>query len=204
MSSSTPPSAFLLSFPTVSITKMVSARLRKAFKYPESDSEDGETRLVLDEQEQERLIQTLHTHNEQQNARYKLILMILPILCSIGYLLTLFSPATTAWARFLSIIGIISLLSMGYAANDGRLKWLHGGRVDAALRKNLQKIAASGSVTLAVAAWCFRDSSSLENHFLFLLLVPGVVLLTIWVAQNTMESVDVEVLEKLKYDYKGA
>ncbi|KAM5478239.1 hypothetical protein McanCB56680_006628 [Microsporum canis] len=49
---------------------MPSTRLRKTFKYPDSQSDD-DTRPELDEQEQEALIETLRKDNEAGNAFYQ-------------------------------------------------------------------------------------------------------------------------------------
>ncbi|KAL1850200.1 hypothetical protein Daus18300_013000 [Diaporthe australafricana] len=82
-------------------------RLRRTFHYPTDDSSNGGTPEVLDEEEQEKLIQTLSEQNATHNQQYQIILLALPILSCIPYLLALFRPSTS----LIAVLGLTSLAS---------------------------------------------------------------------------------------------
>ncbi|CAG8953729.1 hypothetical protein HYFRA_00006618 [Hymenoscyphus fraxineus] len=91
-------------------------RLRKAFRYHSSD-EDSDPE-AMDEEEQDRLIRTLHLQNETLNKTYTRILLTLPLVATSPYLLsfshlTTFSTSTST-PPFLSLLCLTSLLSTAY------------------------------------------------------------------------------------------
>ncbi|KAL5050202.1 hypothetical protein BDW71DRAFT_121948 [Aspergillus fruticulosus] len=95
---------------------MASARLRKAFRYP--DSGDDDVREELDEEEQERVIKILKTQNEERDSQYSLIFAAIPLLSTIIFVPSLLTPATLALSvRFLSLLGTLSLLATAYTIN---------------------------------------------------------------------------------------
>lgn len=85
-------------------------RLRRTFHYPTDESSNGSTPEVLDEEEQEKLIQTLAEQNANTNQQYQIILLALPILSCIPYLLALFRPSTT----LIAVLGLTSLASTAF------------------------------------------------------------------------------------------
>ncbi|GKZ47895.1 hypothetical protein AbraIFM66951_011470 [Aspergillus brasiliensis] len=49
---------------------MATARLRRAFRYPDDSGDDEHSREELDEEEQERVIEQLKSLNEKRNSEY--------------------------------------------------------------------------------------------------------------------------------------
>ncbi|KAI1005411.1 hypothetical protein K3495_g2805 [Podosphaera aphanis] len=82
---------------------------RQTYHYP-SDNEEDTPAVVLDDQEQESLIQTLVHENATTNQTYTRVLLALPLLAIVPYIRTLLTPGTA----LLSLLSITSLLATMY------------------------------------------------------------------------------------------
>ncbi|KAH8899535.1 hypothetical protein GQ53DRAFT_802053, partial [Thozetella sp. PMI_491] len=91
--------------------RSTTARLRRTFQYPTDDSpNDNEAAATLDEEEQENLISSLATQNEERNAQFQKYLLALPALAAVPYLLALAHPKTA----LLAVLALSSLASTGF------------------------------------------------------------------------------------------
>ncbi|KJF61627.1 uncharacterized protein CIMG_13781 [Coccidioides immitis RS] len=189
---------------------MATARLRKTFRYPDLDSDDGQ-RGELDEQEQEILIQGLRCQDEKQNAQYKLIFTAIPLISSITYLPFLLVQSLSAPQRIFCFLGIGSLLSTAYSMwkfipsyldtkGDRRIR--DNNRKDGLLKKYLGLSNALVSAFLFLAAYLLGDSSVSKEVLRILYVVPGVIYVIIFMVRRAMISVDIGELERLRYDFK--
>ncbi|KAL6236341.1 hypothetical protein BDW75DRAFT_206950 [Aspergillus navahoensis] len=189
---------------------MASARLRKAFRYPDV-SVDDDAREELDEEEQERVIRTLKTQNEERDSQYSLIFAAVPVLSTTIFVPSLLTTATLALSvRFLSLLGTLSLLATAYT-----IKYVPLQRPDPkgkrpirapVFREHAQKymIACNAAIcALLGMAYFFRLGTSAGNHPVAYL-VPAALLSIILIVRQVMASVDLKLLEDLRYEYKGA
>ena len=116
-----------------------SAKLRKTFRYPTEDDSEDSLPEAMDEQgsfttfqprsdfslpsfrsnnhhhtdipeEQENLIRTMQQQTITQNKIYNNVFLVLPLVCVLPYLTTLFQPQTS----LLSLLSITSLLSTAF------------------------------------------------------------------------------------------
>ncbi|KAI9643910.1 hypothetical protein NHQ30_007261 [Ciborinia camelliae] len=90
--------------------EQTTARLRKKFRYPTDNDSDDSLPEALDEEEQDNLIQHLTTLHMKYNILYTRLLLCLPLISTIPYFLTLFTPTTS----LLSTLSITSLLSTAF------------------------------------------------------------------------------------------
>ncbi|KAL4755107.1 hypothetical protein BDW72DRAFT_54110 [Aspergillus terricola var. indicus] len=189
---------------------MASARLRKAFRYP-VDSGDDDAREELDEEEQERVIEVLKSQNEERDSQYSLVFAAIPLLSAIIFVSSLLTPATLDLSvRVLSLLGTLSLLATAYT-----IKYVPLQRPDPKgkrpmrpldLRERVRKyiIPCNAAIcALLVMAYFFRSGTSAGNHPVAYL-VPAASLTIILIVRQVMASVDLESLEDLRYEYKGA
>ncbi|KAL4984545.1 hypothetical protein BDW68DRAFT_190406 [Aspergillus falconensis] len=188
---------------------MASARLRKAFRYP--DSGDDDVREELDEEEQERVIKILKTQNEERDSQYSLIFAAIPLLSTIIFVPSLLTPATLALSvRFLSLLGTLSLLATAYT-----IKYVPPQRPDPKGKRPIRAPSFGAHVRKYIiacnAAICailgmvyfFRSVTSAGNPPVAYL-VPAALLTIILIVRQVMVSVDIQPLEDLRYEYKGA
>lgn len=89
---------------------MATTRLRKAFRYPTDEDSDDPVEGI-DEEEQEKLIQTLHTTDAAKTRLYTALLLPLPLLPILLYLPRL---TTSLPGASLSAAAIASLLATAY------------------------------------------------------------------------------------------
>jgi len=195
---------------------MASARLRKTFHYPADSASDDEPE-DLDETEQEATIASLRTHDTSNTQFYRRAFLPLPLLATLLYLPSLFFavPRRQVLLAFLSVSSLLSTAwtlhyfpprmrqrrsaAMGLRARsmyrlqyqaegpiEEYLPWLNGG-----LCGVLAFIAVlewrKGRVD---AAW--RSA------------VPGIIFVIVMSARRQMRPLDVDGLERLRYEYKGA
>ncbi|KAI9794821.1 MAG: hypothetical protein M1816_002949 [Peltula sp. TS41687] len=200
----------------------MASRLRKTFQYP--TDEDDPLPEHLDEEEQEALISNLRREDSDRNALYTNLLLSLPLLLSVPYIPLFFRRQTTYQTRLLILLSLTSLLSTAYT-----LRYIpvnHEPRDDQRRKKgNNRPLRSRGSV-----GWAEGEDGPLKRYLhvlngvicgllalVSLLLVgrrgdvqgvvwmvPGFVLMVVMVARRIMASVDVEELEDLRYEYKGA
>ncbi|KAI9678168.1 MAG: hypothetical protein M1817_006113 [Caeruleum heppii] len=180
------------------------SRLRKAFRYPneETDDDDDELTEALDEEEQENLIARLRMQNEAHDGLYMNLFLALPLLLIVPFALRL--PGSP----LLAMLSITSLLSTAYI-----MRFIPIGAGDVKgkkpMRSNLDVWTAQGGpveiylpwLNGAVCALLLLGSLSQKKagHSEWMMwTVPSAG------ARLTLKSVDVGELERLKYGYKGA
>ncbi|KAL4783238.1 hypothetical protein BJX76DRAFT_260575 [Aspergillus varians] len=189
---------------------MASARLRKAFRYP-NDSGDDDAREELDEEEQERVIKHLKTQNEKRDSQYSLIFAAIPLLSTTVFAPSLLSVAGVAlYVRFLSLISIVSLLATAYT-----IKYVPPQRPDPKgkrpirtpdLATHVRRYIIPGNAGIcALLGLVYLFSSGTSSGLQTVAyLVPAALFTTILSVRQVMVSVDLKPLEDLRYEYKGA
>ncbi|KAL2845361.1 hypothetical protein BJX68DRAFT_242206 [Aspergillus pseudodeflectus] len=190
---------------------MASARLRKAFRYPD-DSGDDDAREELDEEEQERVIKHLQQQNDKRNSEYTLIFSAIPLLSTIVFLPSLSSSASLGVAtRFYSLLGIASLVATAYTMKyippmhpDPKGKRpIRNPDLTAHIRQYL--IPANSAVcALLGLAYLFSSGTAAPVMQPTAYLVPAALLSIILLVRQVMVSVDLAPLGELRYEYKGA
>ncbi|EFQ98886.1 hypothetical protein MGYG_01900 [Nannizzia gypsea CBS 118893] len=190
---------------------MASTRLRKTFKYPDSDGDD-DTRPELDDQEQEALIESLRRDNETANAFYQVVLAVIPCISSCIFIPTIISFNSAFWDRTSAFLSAASLLWTAYYMKYTRLPQNKPkGRRSISLSEEKEDPISRYTVTVNAVISLFLALSGFlsfqkdpGNAYHILYIVPAVVLFTIVAARRTMVSVDLDELEHLRYEYKGA
>ncbi|EZF33678.1 hypothetical protein TMEN_6647 [Trichophyton mentagrophytes] len=190
---------------------MASTRLRKTFKYPDSDGDD-DARPELDDQEQEALIESLRKDNETANAFYQLVLAVIPCVASCIFIPTIISFNSVFYDRASAFLGAASLLWTAYYMKYTPLPQSEfRGRHSISLSEEKEDpisrytviVNAVISLFLALSGFLrFQKDPGNAYHVLYVL--PAVALFTIVAARRTMVSVDLDELERLRYEYKGA
>ncbi|KAL4957943.1 hypothetical protein BDW69DRAFT_142323 [Aspergillus filifer] len=189
---------------------MASARLRKAFRYPD-DSGNEDARVELDEEEQERVIEHLKSQNEEHDSQYELIFAAIPLLSTALFIPPLFTVNYVGISlRFLSLLGIASLLATAYT-----MKYVPPQRPDLKGKRPMRNPNFTTHVhqyivpgnfgmcaLLGLAYFCSAGTSAGIQPVAYLL--PIVLLTTILIVRQAMGSVDLKPLEDLRYEYKGA
>ena len=204
------------------MSSRASARLRKTFQYP--DDEDDITRDDLDEEEQEKLIDTIQKEDASQNAQIILVFSILPLTVVLPFFLFVLSANANRSHRLLCVLSISSLLASGYTMrfvplpkdNVKRSRKTNqrlGVRVpesDGPIEEYLPVLNGVLSGLLAVAGVMLRGRhdhvEGLASIFWVFLFVPAVMWVMVMVGRNSMGEVGegVRELSGMKYDYKGA
>ncbi|OJJ71488.1 hypothetical protein ASPBRDRAFT_126880 [Aspergillus brasiliensis CBS 101740] len=192
---------------------MATARLRRAFRYPDDSGDDEHSREELDEEaEQERVIEQLKSLNEKRNSEYSIVFAAIPLFSSFAFIAPILSGSSSLSERCLSLLGVLSLLVTAYI-----MKYLPLERPDpkgkrpmttphgmASIQRCILPVNAAICVLLAlVYASQPRAQSSLEIQPVTYL-VPGAMFAAVLVARKVMLSVDLRTLENLRYEYKGA
>lgn len=199
---------------------MASTRLRKTFRYPsESDSEPDD----LDEEHQEALLTSLKTQDDAKNALYRKLYLSIPLLATLYFFGTIFT-ATSARKRLLSLLSLSSLLSTAWILHflpiqtPGR----KGRRMEKSpVERYILRLDAglAGLIFLsALASWrrgavedawkealpggmllCGLESDLVVADFMLVV----IFLLTMFVRQQ-LAPIDLEELQKARYELKGA
>ncbi|OJJ03821.1 hypothetical protein ASPVEDRAFT_759274 [Aspergillus versicolor CBS 583.65] len=186
---------------------MESARLRKAFRYPD-DSGDDIAREELDEEEQERVIKNLKIQNEERDSQYSVVFAAIPLLSIIVFVPSLLSShALGVFTRFLSLISIISLLATTYT-----IKYVPPQRPDPKGKRPVRHpdlvrryiIPGNSGISAFLVLVYFTSSEASIGAQPVVYLVPVALLTTILIVRHVMVSVDLKPLEDLRYEYKGA
>lgn len=186
---------------------MATTRLRKTFRYPTDEDSDDPVEGI-DEEEQEKLIQTLHMTDAAKTRLYTALLLPLPLLPTLLYLprLTTSLPAASLSAA----AAIASLLATAYilyylphapeTAGSRRPGPPDAGR---SVRRHVVPLNGVLSAVLAVreglAGTGWREGLAGGGGY-----VPAFVFLLVLVARTQLRPVDVGELERLRYRYKGA
>ncbi|KAI9369994.1 hypothetical protein BJX61DRAFT_545068 [Aspergillus egyptiacus] len=207
---------------------MASARLRKAFRYPD-DSGDDATREELDEEgllkllsehavgssdsypEQERVIRHLKLQNEKRDSEYSIIFAAIPLLSTIVFLPSILSPAALGpCSRLFSLLGVTSLLATAYT-----MKYVQPQRPDPKGKRPMRNpdlatyvrrciIPTNTAVCVLLSLVYIFRSGPPDGLQPVAYLVPAALLVTILAVRQVMVSVDIKPLEDLRYEYKGA
>ncbi|RAH74664.1 uncharacterized protein BO66DRAFT_312589 [Aspergillus aculeatinus CBS 121060] len=191
---------------------MASARLRRAFRYPDDLGDDEYAREELDEEEQECVIQTLKLLNDRRNSEYSIIFAAIPLLSAAIYLLPLLSSSSATIDRCVALVSVLSLLATAHI-----MRYLPHRRHDSKGKRRmvdsnghtqaqqlLPLVNAASCVSLVLIHFVFTSKESWFSTELITSSVPGAMLATVWVASRVMSSVDIKDLETLRYNYKGA
>ncbi|KAL4896320.1 hypothetical protein BDV59DRAFT_199518 [Aspergillus ambiguus] len=188
---------------------MATARLRKAFRYPDDSEDDGQAREELDEEEQDRVIQRLQMQNDRRNSQYSIIFAILPLFSTTVFVPSLFSSGSTVRELFISFLSILSLLATAYA-----MKYLPLRHPDPKGKRPVRNpdfariqelvLPANAAVCGLLTLMYLFSSAELSSIPSSAPLIPAAMLITIVIARRVMISVDLSHLENLRYDYKGA
>ncbi|PYH83521.1 hypothetical protein BO82DRAFT_279610 [Aspergillus uvarum CBS 121591] len=212
---------------------MASARLRRAFRYPDDLEDDEYAREELDEEglhrgrlayslrrlnftnrpaEQERVIQALKLFNDRRNSEYSIIFAAIPLLSAAIYLPPMLSSSSATIDRCVALVSVLSLLatahSMRYLPHRRRDNKSKGHMMDSNGHTQAQQllplINAASCILLVLIRLKFSSKESWFSTELITSSVPGAMLATVWVARRVMLSVDIKDLETLRYNYKGA
>ncbi|KAL2816161.1 hypothetical protein BJX63DRAFT_430448 [Aspergillus granulosus] len=192
---------------------MASARLRKAFRYPDDDDDDDDdARVELDEEEQERVIQHLQQQNDKRNSEYSLMFSAIPLVSTVVFLPSLLSSDSLGFTRRLySFLGIASLLATAYT-----MKYIPPMHPDPKgkrpirnpdLTAHVRRFLIPGNSAVCVLlglVYLFSSGSSSLGIQPTAYLVPAALLITVLLVRQIMISVDLGPLDELRYEYKGA
>ncbi|KAL3456815.1 hypothetical protein BJX64DRAFT_281076 [Aspergillus heterothallicus] len=189
---------------------MASARLRKAFRYPD-DSDDGEVREELDEEEQECIIQHLQQQNNKRNSEYSLIFSALPLLSTIVFFPSLLSAASLSFTtRLYSLLSIASLLATAYTIKcfppthpDRKGKRPMPNSNLTAKARNFIVPGNMAVCALLGLVYLFSHETSSPEIQPIVYMVPAALFVTILFVRRVMVSVDLGPLDELRYEYKG-
>lgn len=203
---------------------MATTRIRKAFRYP-SESDDEDEPDELDEEHQERLISDFRRQDFKRNEIYRQLFLAIPLLAGLYFFLTIFT-ASTARQRWISLLSVSSLVCTAYI--------LHFMPIESPDRKGKRPVyqveaekgpvenylvylnaSLAGLLLLAAvvswkkelreAAWkeALPSSTSTLGDF-SAKLTKTVVFALIMFARQQLAPVDLEDLQKARYEYKGA
>lgn len=183
-------------------------RLRTAFRYPSEDDSDPDE---LDEEHQEQLISDLQAEDARKNDLYRKVFLAVPLIGALFFLYTLFFNSATAQQVLAAVLSVSSLLCTAYI--------LHFMPLGAPERKGKRPIyqlqaakgpvekylvhlnAALAGLLLLAAAVSWRKGAG-EDAWREAL--PAIVLAMTVFARQQLAPLDLEELQKAKYDYKGA
>ncbi|OCK83627.1 hypothetical protein K432DRAFT_423215 [Lepidopterella palustris CBS 459.81] len=194
-----------------------STRLRHAFRYP-ADSDSDDPVEGIDEEEQEKLISTLHSTDASKSRLYTTLLLVLPLLPILTYLPSLITlPSLLAIASLATTAYILYYIPLPPAStpNQSRTAAANGAGARARpahldittdsewlVKKYIVPVNAVLCAILAVQEWVngrgWRVGMAGGGY------VPAFVFLVILFARTQLRPVDISELERLRYRYKGA
>ncbi|GLA45829.1 hypothetical protein AnigIFM63604_006784 [Aspergillus niger] len=191
---------------------MATARLRRAFRYPDDSGDEEHSREELDEEEQERVIEQLKALDEKRNSEYSIVFAAIPLFSSFAFIASILSGSSSLSERCLSLLGALSLLVTAYI-----MKYFPLERPDpkgkrpmttphamASIRPYILLVNAAICVLLALVYASQPTTQSWLEIQPVIYLVPGAMFAAVLVARKVMLSVDLKTLENLRYEYKGA
>ncbi|KAI9731678.1 MAG: hypothetical protein M1834_004467 [Cirrosporium novae-zelandiae] len=190
---------------------MAAARLRRTFRYPEDDS-TGDERDELDEEEQEAIIENLRLEDEGRNKLYTTIFAALPLILTTTFLPALFGSSPSL-IKLISLLGITSLGATAYTLifipipkpdPKGKRPLYRAVQEEGPLQKYLELLNGALCALLSIAAWRIKDKQGAHEGFWMICLVPAVMFVLITIARRVMHTVNIDELERLRYEYKGA
>nr|POE82263.1 hypothetical protein CFP56_67027 [Quercus suber] len=188
--------------------EMATSRLRRAIQYPEENEDSPDE---LDEEHQESLIAALQRADAQKSSLYRKLFLSIPLAAALFFVYALLFTSRTAQQRLLALLSVTSLLSTSYI-----LQYLPVQTPDRKGKKPVYQLeAARGPVeryivylnaalagllvlVSAVSWWKgLRERAWKEA-------LPGIVMGLTMVVRELLAPLDLEDLQRAKYDYKGA
>ncbi|USW58479.1 hypothetical protein Slin15195_G117980 [Septoria linicola] len=186
---------------------MAAARLRKTFRFPtENDDEPGD----LDEEHQEKLIADLEAEDTAKNELYRQAFLSIPLLGMLVFVYT-FLIASTARQRLIAILGISSLACTGYILHFQPLERperkgkkpvyqveAEKGPVD----RYLVYLNAGLALLLELDAFVSWRQGRVDDAWRESL--PAIIMALTMFARQQLAPLDLEDLQKARYELKGA
>lgn len=185
---------------------MTTSRLRKTFHYP-SSSDSNDSADELDEEHQERLISSFQAEDAQKSEIYRNAFLAVPALAILFFLYTSFS-SLRPWQAILSISSlgasayILKFLPVQSPARKGKMAVY---RVEASRGPverymiPLNSLLAGILLVAAVVSW--RKGAAQDAYREAF---PAVVLLITLFVRQQLAPLDLEELQRARYEYKGA
>ncbi|KAF7195740.1 hypothetical protein HII31_02875 [Pseudocercospora fuligena] len=189
-------------------TRSAATRLRKTFKYPsEDDSSEPEE---LDEEHQEKLISELQTSDAAKNDLYRKVFLALPLLALL-FSLTTFVSASSARARLLSLLSATSLGCSAYIlhympiekpARRGKIPQYQIEASKGPVEKYLPWMNGALVAVMGLAAVVSYTKGNVEDAGREIL--PAVIFGLMMFVREQLAPLDLEELQKARYELKGA
>ncbi|KAK5746397.1 hypothetical protein LTR17_000777 [Elasticomyces elasticus] len=188
--------------------QMATARLRRAVKYPSDDEDEPDE---LDEEHQEKLIADLQATDAQRNELYIILFLTLQLAGALYFAYAVVFRSRNAQQRLLALLSLSSTLCTAYI--------LHYMRIEAPRRKGKTAVykldAAKGPVeeylaylNAALAAMLLLAAILSWRRGLYEDAVrqalPAIVFGSAMFVRQQVAPLDMEELQKAKYNYKGA
>nr|POF16378.1 hypothetical protein CFP56_23896 [Quercus suber] len=187
--------------------EMATSRLRRAFQYPEEHEDSPDE---LDEEHQESLIAALQAADAQKSSLYRKLFLSIPLTAAIYFTYTLLFASRTAQQRLLALLSVTSLLSTSYV-----LQYLPVQTPDRKGKRAVYQLEAAKSpverylvclnaalagllVLVSAVSWWkgLREQAWKEA-------LPGIIMGLSMVVRELLAPLDLEDLQKAKYDYKA-
>lgn len=191
-------------------TRSASARLRKTFQYPSSDDSLSEPD-ELDEEHQEKLIHDLALSDAAKNALYRKIFLALPLFAILVALYSFTTTASGARGRLLALLSatscacsahLLHFLPIEKVERKGKVPQY---RVDAAkgpVERYLPWLNGLLVGLLGLASLLSFRRGNVEDAWREAL--PGLIFGIILFARQLLAPLDLEELQRARYDLKGA
>lgn len=189
---------------------MAAARLRKTFRYP-TDDDDVDEPEELDEEHQEKLIADLLAEDTAKNELYRKAFLSIPLLAVLVFCYT-FLIASTARQRIIALGGISSLACTAYILHfqpiierpdrKGKKAVYKLEAEKGPLKKYLVVLNMGLAGLLVLAAGLSWKQGRVEDAWRESL--PAIIMGLTMFARQQLAPLDVEELQKARYDLKGA
>ncbi|TKA78175.1 hypothetical protein B0A55_03904 [Friedmanniomyces simplex] len=187
---------------------MATTRLRHAFKYPSEDEDEPDE---LDEEHQEKLIADLQAADARRNELYRRLFLIVPLVGALHFIYAFIFSSTTAQQRLIALLSLSSVLCTAYILHfmplraperKGKTAMYKLDAMSGPVEQYLAYLnAALAALLLLVASLSWRRGAH-ENAWRESL--PAIIFgLTMFVRQQ-LAPLDLEDLQKAKYQLKGA
>jgi hypothetical protein len=191
------------------------SRLRSAFRYPsDSDDSDPSSPFELDEEHQERLIESLASEDAAKTSLYRNLFLAIPGSGALFFLYSFLVLAGSARERLFALLALSSLVGTGYILRFVPVKREserkkgkralyqveadRGGPIERYLVVILGVLV--GLLQLAaVVSWVKGDREKAYRESL-----PAVIFVLTMVVRLQLRPLDMEELQRSRYEFKGA
>ncbi|KAF1820141.1 uncharacterized protein K489DRAFT_47701 [Dissoconium aciculare CBS 342.82] len=185
------------------------SRLRSAFRYP-SDEDGSDEPAELDEEHQERLIETLAREDAAKNELYRRLFLAIPALGALFFLYTFAFAAATARERLFAVLALTSLVGTAYILHFMPIRREGKGKrpmykVEADKGPIEKYMIAFQSVLVvllqliaAVSWWKGAHQNAYRES------LPLVIFALTMFARQQLAPLNMEELHKARYEFKGA